>query len=131
MSVYEHPDVIEKGPQEIKDAAERVILLDAFTTDYTEATTAPATGKALADVAVASGDWTLAAATPDGRKITMTAKTGVPVDESGSGDHFAVVDDSTSRLLLVTETDDVYSVTAGQTATFKGWSYRRAAAVLV
>jgi hypothetical protein len=55
---------------------------------------------ALADVAMAAGDFTKANGDTSGRKLTMSAKHGVPIDANGNGTHIALVD--ATRLLYVT-----------------------------
>jgi len=55
---------------------------------------------ALADVAMAAGDFTKANGDTSGRKLTMSAKHGVPIDANGNATHIALVD--ATRLLYVT-----------------------------
>lgn len=123
MTIFVHDDVLDNGLAEIKSAATTVILCAGAPADLTEATTAfgTGTGKALADVTVDSDDWTIADASPTGRKITMTAQTGVTVDVTGTADHLAVVD--ASRLLLVIPLSSSVGVTAANTVGFGAWTF--------
>jgi hypothetical protein len=124
MTVFIHDDVLDNGPKYIKDNADRIIACDGAPATYAAATTAPATGNALADVAVTSGDFTLGAGDTDGRKVSWPDKTGVPVDDSGGADHAAIVDDTNSKLLLVfPATTEVSLTDGGPTLTIKGKSY--------
>lgn len=72
----------------------------------------------LADVVMASGDFTKANGDVSGRKVTVAAKSGVPVDNSGSATHIALCDAST---LLYVTTITSQSVTAGNTANIGTW----------
>lgn len=73
----------------------------------------------LADVAMASGDFTLADGTTSGRKYTTTAKNAVPVDASGTADHIAVI--SGTEVLDVT-TCTSQALTAGNTVNIPAWT---------
>ena len=55
---------------------------------------------ALADVAMVAGDFTKANGDTSGRKVTIAAKYGVPIDVSDMATHIALVD--ATRLLYVT-----------------------------
>lgn len=74
----------------------------------------------LADVAMASGDFTKADGDTSGRKVTVGQKTGVTVDNSGTVTHVALLDTVTSTLLYVT-TATSQALTAGNTMTFNAW----------
>ncbi|GAB4373853.1 MAG: hypothetical protein Kow00114_36050 [Kiloniellaceae bacterium] len=125
MTVFVHNDVLDNGPQYIKTHADRIIACDGAPATYAAATTPPGSGgNALADAAVSSGDFTLAAGATDGRKLSWPDKTGVPIDDGGGGDHAAIVDDTNSKLLLVfPATVEVSLTSGGPTLTIKGKSY--------
>lgn len=71
---------------------------------------------ALADVTMTAGagngDYTIADGDVSGRKLTVLAQTGVPVDSSGTATHIAL-DDGTTLLHVTTCTSQV--LTAGNT----------------
>lgn len=73
---------------------------------------------ALADVAMAGGDFTKADGTTSGRKVTVGAKNAFAVDTSGSGTHVALVD--ATQLLYVT-TMTTQALTSGNTASTNAW----------
>lgn len=79
---------------------------------------ADVTTKSLADVAMAAGDFTLAAGDTSGRKVTVAAKSAVPVDVSGTADHIALID-ATRKLSVTTCT--AQALTAGNTVNFPAW----------
>jgi len=98
MAKFIHDDVLNAALNYIKSNASKMYACSALPTTYNEATST----YALADVAVASGDFTLADGDASGRKVTVGAKSGVTVDTSGTITHIAIVDDTNSKLLLVT-----------------------------
>lgn len=75
---------------------------------------------ALADVAMAGGDFTKANGDVSGRKVTMAAKNGVNVDSNGTATHVILADSGTSTLRYVT-TCTSQVLTAGNTVNFPSW----------
>jgi hypothetical protein len=69
-------------------------------------------------VAVTGTDFTLADGDTSGRKMTVAAKNGVPIDANGTGSHVALVD--ATRLLFVT-TCTAQVLTAGGTVDVPAW----------
>lgn len=72
----------------------------------------------LADVAMASADFTIANGDVSGRKVTVAAKSDVPIDTTGTANHIALVD--ATRLLFVTTCTPI-SLTSGQNVNFPAW----------
>lgn len=97
--------------------ADRQILCSAEPTSYAQATTT----FALADVALAGGDFTKADGDVSGRKVTIAAKNGVAVDANGTGNHVAIVDDTASALILVTTVPTPQAVSVGGTVDFASY----------
>ncbi len=89
-----HSDVIDGAGAVVKANATTQLVCTTQPTDR-----ATALANALADVAVASGDFT-AAADGGGRKLTCAAKNAVPIDTGGNAQHIAWID--AVRLLYVT-----------------------------
>lgn len=75
---------------------------------------------ALATAAMSSGDFTKADGNTSGRKLTMGAKSGVTVDNSGTATHIALADILTSTLRYVT-TCTSQALTAGNTVNLPTW----------
>lgn len=73
---------------------------------------------ALADVALAGGDFTNANGDTSGRKVTVSAKSGVTVDATGTATHIAIVD-GTNLLYVTTCTSQ--ALTGGNTVDFPAW----------
>lgn len=73
---------------------------------------------ALADVAMAGGDFTKADGDVNGRKTTVAQKADVLIDATGDATHVALCD--ATDLLYVT-TCTLQSLTSGNTVTFPAW----------
>ena len=114
MAKIVHDDVLD-GAFLVLDDANLMILCSAQPTTRAEAVTT----YALADVAMTPvTDFAKANGDTSGRKVTVAAKSAVPVDASGTGTHVALVD--ATRLLFVT-TCTSQAVTAGNTVNFPAW----------
>jgi hypothetical protein len=110
-----HDDVLD-GAWDVLDQADIMTVCAGQPTTRTEAVT---TNK-LADVAMTPNtDYTKANGTVSGRKVTMAAKSAVPVDSSGTADHIALCDGT--RLLYVT-TCTSQVLTAGNTVNIPAWA---------
>ena len=85
------------------------------------ATYAAADAGRLAEAALASGDYALAAGDVSGRKVTIAAKSGLTVIAAGTADHVALLDPTTSTLLYVT-TCPAQALVTGGTVSLAAWS---------
>jgi len=101
----------------IKTLAEKLVLCDGEPATYTAAQTDHATGDRLGEVAVATGDFTLADGDVTGRKITVAQKTGIPITVTGSWSHWALVDVTNTALIASGAMDTARAVSASGTAT--------------
>ena len=72
----------------------------------------------LADVAMTSGDFTIADAAGGGRQVTVAAKSGVTIDTSGTAGHVAL-DNGTTLLYVTTCTSQ--ALTAAGTVNIPAW----------
>jgi hypothetical protein len=116
MAKTVHDDVLDGALNILKNNVTRMVACSAQPTTYTEGNAT----YALADVTLASGDFTNADGNTSGRKTTIAQKTGVTVDSSGTATHVALLDVSNSKLLYVT-TCTSQALTAGNTMTFNSW----------
>lgn len=114
MAKWSHTDVIDGALNIIKNNANLMVLCSAQPTNRTEAVST----YALADVAMASGDFTISTGDASGRKCTVAAKNNVTVDTTGTGTHIALVDDT--RLLFVSTTTS-QGVTQGNSVNLPTW----------
>ncbi len=116
MAKYVHDDVLDAALNYIANNGNKMVACSAQPTNYTEANST----YALADVAMTSGDYTIANGTTSGRKFTTAAKSAVTVDATGTITHIAIIDTVNSKLLFVTTTTS-QAVTAGNTITIPAW----------
>ncbi len=110
MAKSSNSDVLDGLGDVIQANCNLMTACSAEPTTRTEAVTT----YALADVAMASGDFTNAA-DGGGRKLTVAAKSAVPIDATGTATHIALVD--ATRLLYVT-TCTSQLLTSGGTVDF-------------
>jgi hypothetical protein len=109
--------VLDAALNVLKTTANLMMVCSAQPTTRAEAFTT----YALADVAMATGDYTLAdgdAGDGNGRKVTTAAKNGVLVDTSGTATHVALID--ASNLLYVT-TCTSQALTSGNNVNIPAW----------
>jgi len=114
MAKSVHDNVLD-GAFDVLDQGDIMTACNAEPTTRTEAVT---TFK-LADVAMTPNtDYTKANGDTNGRKVTVAAKSAVPVDTSGTATHIAICD--ATRLLYVT-TCTSQALTSGNTVNFPAW----------
>lgn len=114
MAKYNHPDVLDNGLALIKTNTQRVALISNYASGDAYATV---TGRIIAAAATTASDFTLADQGTLGRKVTSTAKAPVATATSLVTDdlHFALLDDTNSRVLAVTDETSNQIVTTGNT----------------
>lgn len=82
-------------------------------------------GKALGSITlttgVGNGDFTLDDGLSSGRRLIVAAQSAVPIGESGTADHLAIVDTASSELLMVTTLTETQSVSAGEVISVKAF----------
>jgi hypothetical protein len=117
MAKSAHTDVLDGMGNYVKSNCTRMCACSTQPTTYTEAITT----YELADVTMATGDFTMAAYATTGRQCTVGAKTAVTVDNSGTFAHVAFVDVTNSKLLYVT-TGTSQVLTAGNTVDFPSFA---------
>ena len=117
MAKYANPNFIDGAFNYIKNSVDTIT--------YTLCSTQPATrADAVTTLMLASTtlvkatDITLAAGDTSGRKMTISAKTGIAVTNSGSGQHVAIC--NATELLFVTTTT-TQAVSAGGTVDIGTW----------
>lgn len=103
---------LDKVPAAIKADVTVLVICSANPTTYTEAFTTyklgTKTSPALSDPQPAS---------PDGRKVTISAITDGSVSAGGTATHFALLDTTNSRLAVAQALASSQSVTSGNTFT--------------
>jgi hypothetical protein len=86
------------GSLDIIATGTKLVACSAQPTTYTEANST----FFLGGVVISGSDFTKAAGTTNGRKITVAQKTGVTVTNSGTATHVAIIVTGSSALLYVT-----------------------------
>ena len=118
MAKIVHDDVLDGALNIIKNNCTRMVACSAQPTTYTEGNAT----YALADVAMASTDFTNANGGTSGRKTTVAAKSSVLIDTSGSATHVALLDVTNSKLLYVTTcTTQALTANGTNTVNFPAW----------
>ena len=113
MAKWVHPDEMDNGLSAIKTNANAQWLLKAYAAGDSYAT---CTGNMIAEVAMTSGDYTLA----DGASSSRTLTTAAGKTDSGATPnlHIAFVDTVNSKVLWVTDETSDQVVTLGNPVTF-------------
>lgn len=119
MTKSAHDDVLDGSLNIIKNNATRMTMCAGAPASFAAANIGG--GNFLADVTMASGDFTLADGDTSGRKATVAAKSAINVDVSGTADHVALLDVANSKLLYVTEISNPQAVTSGNEANLSAW----------
>lgn len=115
-------DVIDALHDFIADNGNEINLCSAEPTTYAEAHATHMLAQHTLVVGDGNGDYTIADGDTSGRKLTVAQQSDVPITNSGTATHAAIVKTSTSELLMVT-TVTPQVLTAGGTVTipsFKG-----------
>ena len=111
-------DLVMDAALDFVAGSNSMIVCSAQPTTYAEATAT----YALADVALAGGDFTKANGDSSGRKTTVAAKNSVLIDASGTATHVALVDTGNSRLVYVTTcTSQALTANASNTVNIPAW----------
>lgn len=117
MAKFASDAFLDAGADYMLGIADRMIVCAGQPATYAAAVGA----NALADVAVAGGDFTKADGDVNGRKVTVAAKNAVPVDTTGTADHVAIVDDGGSALIYVTTLASAQGISSGGTVDISAW----------
>lgn len=103
--------VLDLGLTVLDAEATHLYICSSEPTSYAAAVTAKLGTQALA----AGGIGAPAARSPDGRKVTVAAITAGSVTATGTGSHYAIVDETNSRLLATNSVTASQVLTAGNT----------------
>jgi hypothetical protein len=87
--------IYDLGLTELTNNGERFVLLSDEATTYTEANATYILGDRDAPTISSPG-----AGTPDGRAVTVSAFSDGDITATGTASHWAIVDDTNSRLLV-------------------------------
>ncbi|QXQ05509.1 hypothetical protein KX816_14885 [Sphingosinicellaceae bacterium] len=113
MGKYVNPVVLD-GALGIVTTATRMVALSGEPADY-----AAANAGKLAESALTTADFTIAAGDISGRKVTVAAKSGLTVTTAGTADHIALLDGSS---LLYVTTCPTQGLPSGGTLSIGTWA---------
>lgn len=88
---------------------ERIVVMSSFTSTYASVAAATLADAAIGTITKANGD-------TSGRKAVIPQHANMPIDSSGTATHVALVDDTGTRVIAVTECTS-QALTAGGTVT--------------
>lgn len=115
MAKFANTDVLD-GSLNIVSAATLMVALNGQPASY-----GAALAGRLAEAVLTSGDFALSAGDISGRKISIAARSGLPVLAAATADHIALLDVAGSRLLYVT-TCPAQALVTGGLVSIAGWS---------
>lgn len=115
MGKSAHDDVLDALVEEIKNNANLLCACSAQPTSRIEA----AVTYMLATVALTSVDFTIADGGSGGRKVTISAKSGITITNNGTITHLAIIDNS--KLYFVTTTSS-QTLVAGNLLNIPSWT---------
>ena len=102
--------VLDNGLTVLDTEATRVDITSQEATSYAEATSTYTLGNETSISISAPAD-----ASPNGRKVTLSAISGASVTSTGTATHFAISDTSSTRLLATGSLSASQAVTSGNT----------------
>lgn len=122
MAKWANADVLDNGPNYIKTNCNKQALISSYTAGASYATVNAAI---LAEVTMATGDFTLGTSGSDRTLTTAAGKQDASANAGGgsASNHVAFVDTINSKVLWVTEETSGQAVTAGNPVTFPSLVY--------
>ncbi len=109
-------DEVLDGALQVISGATRMVAVAGQPANY-----AAAWAGRLAEATMSGADFALANGDASGRKVSVAAKTGVPVVAAGTADHVALVSPVGERLIYVT-TCPARALAAGGSVNFDAWA---------
>ncbi|MFW6001816.1 MAG: hypothetical protein ACOCQD_00590 [archaeon] len=122
MTRYLHDDAIDASLEYIADNGDKLTVCATAPNTFTEATVDNMLMETTLTTGDGNGDYTIGDYSAGGRKLTVSAQNDVTVDSSGTADHFAIVDTTNSKLLLVTPCQSM-ELTAGNTENLNSFDW--------
>lgn len=122
MAKWVNADVLDNGLNNIKNNCNKMALISTYTAGDSYATV---NGNILAEVTMASGDFTLGSSGSNRTLTTASGKQDASANASGGGApmHIAFVDTVASKVLWVTEETSDQTITSGNPVSFPSLVY--------
>lgn len=114
-----HNDVLDAALAHLADNGTRMDICATEPTTFTEATSTNSLGNTALTAGDGNGDYTIADGDTSGRKVTVSAQTGISIDTTGTADHLAITNGTDTLLYVTTITSQ--GVTSGNTADTNAW----------
>ena len=123
MSKYVHPDVLDKGLEEIVNNCDLMVLIDSYTPGDSYAVVE---SRSVCDVVMVGGDFTLQTFETDEREVEVAAKSGTAKATSPLTPdlHIALMDSIGSRVLCVANETSDQPVSISNPVDFPSWIVR-------
>jgi len=129
MAKWAHATLLDNGPQIIVTRAAtagriKEHVIKAYTAGDSYSTVV--TTNSVGNVDLAAADVPLSGAAGASRTMTVASKTGTNASASSGASpnlHLAIVDTTTSEVLLVTDETTDQVITSGNPLTFPSWTY--------
>lgn len=130
MAKWAHADLLDTGTQTAivtpAATASRIMMhvIKAYTASDSYATVV--TTNSVANVTLAAADVPLTGAAGAARTMTVAAKSGVTTTANSGASpnlHIAIVDATSSKVLLVTDETSDQVITSGNTVNIPSWTY--------
>lgn len=109
MADYLHDDVYDNGLAPLTTLVENLYICSAQPADFTEASVTYKLGTKAAPTITGPTD----RGGSDGRQVTVSAISDGTIDASGDATHFALTDDSATKLLAAGDLAALQAVTIG------------------
>jgi hypothetical protein len=128
MAIWAHTDVLDNGPNFIKNNCNKLAVVSTYTSGDSYATV---NGNILAEVVMSSADFTNGSSGADRTLTSAGAKQDGSANATGGGAnmHFAFLDTVNSKVLWVTEETSDQVITIGNPVTFPALLYTAKAPV--
>ena len=120
MAKWANADVLDNGPNYIKTNCNKLALISSYTAGASYATVNAAI---LAEVTMATGDFTLATSGSDRTLTTAAGKQDASANAGGAASHIAFVDTVNSKFFWVSEETSGYTIVLGNPVTFPSLVY--------
>jgi len=122
MAKWVNADVLDNGLNEIKTNCNKMAVIDAYSAGDSYATV---DGNILADVAMTSGDFTLASSGSNRTLTSASGKNDTSAGATGTASHIAFLDTASSpaRVLWVTEETSGQTINSGNQVNFPALVY--------
>lgn len=118
MAKTVHNDVLDSALNYIKNNCDKMVACSQQPTTFTEANAT----YALVDVVMTSSDFTGPAdGDVSGRKLTINAKSDIPVDVQGEPAVIVLLDTVNSKILYTTDEGTAQTIYVGNNVNFPAW----------